>query len=87
MVILVIFCQRLAPQQGDGDFADLLPAVGAVDLGGFVHLLVQAGDGGKVDDGVPAHRLPQIEQGLGDPDVVVGGQDVDGGLKAHIVDH
>ena len=40
----------------------LLPAVGTVDLGGLVELSIDVGDGGQIDDGAPAHCLPDANQ-------------------------
>ena len=43
----------------------LLELVGAVDLGGLEELHVDAGNGGEVEDGAPAHVLPHADQGVG----------------------
>src|SRR5699024_7783444 len=45
-------------QLGQGDVPELLPAVGAVQLGGLVQVRVAALQAGQVDDHVVAHVLP-----------------------------
>ena len=42
------------------DMPNLLPTVAAVDYRRFVQLLVDAGDGGNINDGVPARFLPNV---------------------------
>ena len=49
---------------------DALHAVGPVNHGGFIQLAGDAGDGGKIDDGAPAHTLPDADQQVGDRPVV-----------------
>ena len=47
-------------QQGDRDVPNLIPPGRTVHHGRLVDLLIQAGDGRKVDDGTPPHAFPQV---------------------------
>ena len=42
----------------------LLPTVRAIDLGRIIQFLIYAGKGRKIDDGVPAKRLPKLCQNV-----------------------
>ena len=54
---------------------DLLKLVGAVDLGRFEQVHIQAGDRRQVNDGSPAHTLPHAHQDIGKPPPVPVGQE------------
>ena len=63
--------------RGYGDIADLVPAVGAVDPGGLVHLLRDGGDGGHIDDRSPAHALDERGDDDQSPEVLLSSQNID----------
>ncbi len=47
---------------GDRHVPDLLPAIGAVDLGGIVELGIDGDDGGEIEQTVPARRAPDFRE-------------------------
>ena len=54
---------------GQRDVPDALHAAGAVDGGGFVQLLVNARNRGKIDNGVVANALPGVGDGDDPPEI------------------
>ena len=59
---------------GQRDMEQLFPFASAVDFGGLIQLAVDAGQGGQIDDGAPAYLLPDA------------GENVDGSVKARILE-
>src|SRR5699024_4435592 len=51
---------------GQRDMQALLEAVGAIHFGGLIQFGVDVGDGGQVDDGAPAHGLPDADDDVGE---------------------
>ena len=57
---------------------DLLPLVGAIHLCRLIQLLINSGQGGQVDDGVPADVRPDIRYDINGNEII--------GLVQHIRD-
>ena len=74
-------------QQRDRDVADLLPTGSTVYHGSLINTLINASDGGKIDNGIPAKGFPKVEKCLDQPDVLICGEDVEPLLNAHFGKH
>ena len=68
----------------NGHIPDLLQTACAVHFGGLEQIVADAGNGGQIDDGRPAHELPAVGQDIDDAEPAGFVHEVDGVNVEHV---